>query len=100
MAVPLSFSVIIGKAILRDVASRAAARVIMHIDTKARIKPLPGLKAGFTSSNGGRLDFSLDSDRLALLSEGSDSVEGFSLRDEGAPRALTFAEVVDIVVNA
>lgn len=44
----------IGKAILRDVASSAAARVTIHIDKKARMKPLVGLKTGGIASRGGR----------------------------------------------
>ena len=42
----------IGKAILREVASRAAASVIMHIDVKASMKDFPGLKTGLASSSG------------------------------------------------
>lgn len=55
MAVPLSLSVTIGKAILREVASRAVASVIMQMEVKASIKDLPGLKAGVTSSGGAML---------------------------------------------
>ena len=42
----------IGKAILKEVASRAAASVMMHMDVKASIKDFPGLKTGFTCSTG------------------------------------------------
>ena len=52
IAVPRSFSVIMGRAILSEVASRAAARVMMQILKKARRKPLPGLKAGWKFSKG------------------------------------------------
>lgn len=44
IADPLSFWVMIGSAILRDVASKAAAKVIMQIEPKASRKALPGLK--------------------------------------------------------
>jgi len=73
IAVPLSFSVIIGSAILREVASRAAARVTIHIDAKARRNPLDGWNKGFTSSSGVRLGDTLPSDRLALSVEGCDT---------------------------
>jgi hypothetical protein len=46
MAVPLSFSVIMGRAILRDVASRAAADVTIQIEINAKRKPRPGLNGG------------------------------------------------------
>jgi hypothetical protein len=46
MAEPLSFAVMIGRAILRLVASRAAASVTIHIETKARRKLRVGLKGG------------------------------------------------------
>ena len=71
-----------GKAILRDVASIAAASVMIHIDRKASMKPLPGLNAALTSSIGGILDGSVGSDRLASSEEGRDVVEIFSLSDE------------------
>jgi len=35
-----------GSAILRDVASRAAARVMIHMEAKARRNPLVGLNMG------------------------------------------------------
>jgi len=63
IAVPRSFSVIMGKAMDKDVASRAAARVIMQILMKARRKPLPGLKAGWKFSKGAMAGASLGSER-------------------------------------
>lgn len=45
MAVPLSFVVMIGRAILRDVASSAAARVMKHIEEKARMNAVVGLNS-------------------------------------------------------
>lgn len=50
MAVPLSLSVTIGNAILREVASRAAANVTMQMDMKASMKDRAGSKTGFDSS--------------------------------------------------
>jgi hypothetical protein len=44
MAVPLSFTVIIGSAILSEVVSSAAARVIMQMEMKAKIKPFTWLE--------------------------------------------------------
>jgi hypothetical protein len=41
-----------GRAIERDVASSAAARVMMQMLMKAKRKPLPGLKAGWKFSKG------------------------------------------------
>ncbi len=64
IAVPLSFSVMIGSAILREVASRAAARVIMHIEVKARRNPLEGVKAGVTGVSAGMSVDSLSPGRL------------------------------------
>lgn len=59
IAVPLSFVVMIGRAILREVASSAAARVMRHMEEKARIKAVVGLNsmfgAGVTASG---VDFS------------------------------------------
>lgn len=52
MAVPLSAVATMGRAILRDVASSAAARVTIHIEPKARRKPRVGLKTGWTASRG------------------------------------------------
>lgn len=46
IAVPLSFSVMMGRAMERDVASRAVARVMMQMEKKARKKPRVGLKTG------------------------------------------------------
>lgn len=62
IAVPLSFSVMIGMAIERDVASRAAASVMMQMLMNAKRNPLPGLKAGWKSSNGDMAGASLESE--------------------------------------
>lgn len=53
MAVPLSFTVIIGSAILSEVASSAAASVIMQMEMKAKMKPLVSLKQWSWGSLGG-----------------------------------------------
>jgi hypothetical protein len=52
IAVPPSLTVMIGRAIDREVASSAAARVIMHIETKARTNLRVGLNSEVTSSRG------------------------------------------------
>lgn len=52
MAVPFNFSVTMGKAIESEVASRAAARVMIHIEMKAKRRPLEGLKGGAADSRG------------------------------------------------
>lgn len=46
MAVPWSLSVIVGRVMLREVASSAAARVTTQIDVKANKNALPALKEG------------------------------------------------------
>jgi hypothetical protein len=80
MAVPRSFSVMMGRAILREVASRAAARVIMQMLMKAKRKPLPGLKAGWKFSKGAMAGFGAERDRVS----GEEGVvgEGLSSRDD------------------
>lgn len=45
-----------GRAILREVASRAAASVMMQMDAKARTKDLPGVKTGVTTWTTALLD--------------------------------------------
>ena len=60
MAVPRSFSVMMGRAIERDVASSAAARVMIQMLMKAKRKPLPGLKAGWKFSKGVMAGVSLE----------------------------------------
>lgn len=78
MAVPLSFSVMIGSAMLREVASRAAATVIIQIDRKARMKLLVGLKtAGLASSKADWVE-GCSSLRLGLEVDGRES-SNFSL---------------------
>jgi hypothetical protein len=67
IAVPFSFSVMIGSAILRDVASRAAARVMIHIEVNARRNPLDGVKAGVTGSREGMSDASLSPGRARVV---------------------------------
>lgn len=83
-AVPLSFSAMIGKAILMEVASRAAASVIIHIEMNARTKFRDGLNASFSSLAGAGSEGS-DS----LLGEGwrpSNELEDFaSLMEREAP---------------
>lgn len=61
MAVPRSFSAIIGRAILREVASRAAARVMIQMLIKANKNLLPGLKAGWKFSSGAMAGASFNS---------------------------------------
>jgi hypothetical protein len=51
MAVPLSLSVITGRAIPRDGASIAAAKVTIQILWKTSMNPFLGLNAGLISSN-------------------------------------------------
>lgn len=75
MAEPRSFTVMMGRAIEREVASRAAARVMIQMLRKARIKPLPGLKAGWKFSSGAMSGVCVDSGR-------GSTGEGFSLMDE------------------
>jgi hypothetical protein len=72
-----------GSAMLREVASKAAARVMMHRLAKARLNAVPGLNSAVTFSRGGRLATSLDSD-----------VESFS---NGPPWAAVSVE--DIVTK-
>jgi hypothetical protein len=72
MAVPLSFTVTIGSAILSEVASSAAARVIMQIEMKAKMKPLVGLKTGDSSSV---VDLAFESEELPDW-EGGDNFDG------------------------
>jgi hypothetical protein len=74
IAVPFSFSVMMGSAILRDVASRAAARVMIHIEVNARRNPLDGLKAGATGSREGMCDASLSPGRLELSEDAGISI--------------------------
>ena len=52
IAVPLSLSVMMGRAMEREVASRAAAKVMIQILINASRKPLFGLKAGWKFSSG------------------------------------------------
>lgn len=52
MAVPLSFTVIMGSAMERDVASIAAASVTRQSDEKARMKAVVGLKTSNFVSRG------------------------------------------------
>jgi hypothetical protein len=76
IAEPFSFAVMIGSAILKLVASRAAARVTIHIETKARRNPRVGLK-------GGSLAFSRGSDFAVVSGSGCcEIIEPLSI-DEG-----------------
>jgi hypothetical protein len=70
IAVPFSFSVMIGSAILKEVASSAAASVMIHIEVNARRKPRDGLKAGVTCSREGRFAESLSPGKLELSNAG------------------------------
>jgi hypothetical protein len=74
IAVPFSFSVMIGSAMLKYVASSAAARVITHIDVKASRKPLDGVKAGVTLSIGCMSALSLSAWKPPLSKEDGISV--------------------------
>jgi hypothetical protein len=74
IAVPFNFSVMIGSAMLKEVASRAAARVMIHIEVNARRKPLDGLKAGATGSREGMSDASLPPERLELSEDAGISI--------------------------
>ncbi len=80
MAVPLSFSVMIGSAILREVASRAAATVIIQIDRNARMKLLVGLKAADLPSPKGGGDEGCSSLRLGFEVDGTESSNFSSLK--------------------
>jgi hypothetical protein len=87
MAVPLSFTVIIGSATLSEVVSSAAARVIMQMEMKAKMKPLLGLKTGSSGSMVGP----------AVKSEGLPDWEGGDISDDlfsalGASR-LVFLDI-------
>lgn len=79
MAEPFNFSVMIGSAILKDVASSAAARVMIQIDANANIKALPGLNSAWKSSNGGILECSLVPGNSPLLIGDCEPGDGFSL---------------------
>ena len=81
MAVPLSFSVMIGSAILREVASRAAARVMIHIEVNASRKPLEGLKTGVTALRAGMSVDSLSPGRLAASGNAGISIVFSAVRD-------------------
>lgn len=94
MAVPWSFSVMIGRAILKEEASRAAARVIMAMDRNAKRNPLLGLKAGWKFSEGAMVGASFGSGVCRISGEGGVSIEGFSSRDE---TEMLFGD--DIVVD-
>jgi hypothetical protein len=74
IAVPFNFSVMMGSAILNEVASRAAARVIIHIEVNARRKPLEGLKAGVAASREGMSIDSLSPGRVALSDDAGISI--------------------------
>jgi hypothetical protein len=82
IAVPRSFSVMTGRAMEREVASRAAARVMIQMLMKAKRKPLPGLKAGWKFSRGARAGVSRDSERDCASGEEGTAGEGFSSMDE------------------
>jgi len=72
-----------GKAILREVASRAAASVRIHIEMNAITKAKLGLNSAESSSKGARLDMSPGGDERALLFGGRVG-EGFSSTSDSA----------------
>lgn len=84
MAFPPSASVIIGRATLRDVASRAATKVIMHIVTNIIWNLHPGLKtfkafstassSSFVFAVARSVDGSID-DSATLSNEGADDAK-------------------------
>ena len=82
IAVPRSFSVMMGRAIEREVASSAAARVMIQMLMKAKRKSLPGLKAGWKFSKGARAGVSLDSERDCASGDEGITGETFSSMDE------------------
>lgn len=88
IADPLSFTVMMGNAILRDVASSAAASVMMQMEANASMNPFTGLKGAWKSSNGGITEASLAPDTLLLSTGDSGLGDGFSSIDR---------EVADIV---
>lgn len=75
----------IGRAILREVASSAAARVTMHIEPKARRKPRVGLKTGWTGSRGGRVVVSCSEGGEVSSGEGVRVVGIFSMSEMDEP---------------
>lgn len=70
----------IGRAIESDVASKAAARVMIHSERKARRNPLVGLKTGATGSRGGRFAVGFSGGIMTLDEELSvwSGLKGFS----------------------
>jgi hypothetical protein len=99
MAVPFNFSVMIGSAILKDVASRAAARVMIHIDMNARRKPLDGVNAGAAVSRGCISDVSLSAGSLPFSGEGGISAVFSAVRGSSKLEADMAVEdgIVDIL---
>ena len=75
----------IGSAILRDVASIAAASVTMHIAPNAKRNPLEGWKTGFTSSRGAVFGNSGVGGRVPFSGECGTVEDIFSSMDEAEP---------------
>lgn len=88
IADPLSLSVMIGNAILKDVASNAAASVIIQMEAKANINDFPGLNGVLKSSRGDIDESSFSPAALSLPICGSSFGEVCSLEDN---------DVVDMV---
>jgi hypothetical protein len=72
----------IGSAILKEVASIAAASVTMHIAPNAKRNPLEGWKIGFTSSIGVVFGDSEVGGRVPFLGECGNVADIFSSMDE------------------
>lgn len=96
MADPFNFSVIIGSAMLSDVASSAAANVMIQIEPKANINAVVGLNSGgvLVLSKDEQLELSLASGTMASSFGGLD---GRLVSGEGLPSIDK--DVVDMVGN-
>ena len=86
IAVPCSFWVMMGSAILRDVASRAAASVMIQREVKASISGLPALNSGVTFSRGGSTTgvLSREEDRERVGSAGVGASFSSKVSDESS----------------
>jgi len=87
IAVPFSFSVMMGSAMLKEVASRAAARVMIHIEVNASRKPLDGLKTGVTGFREGMSVDSFSSGRSALSEAAGICIVFSAVRASSKPEA-------------
>lgn len=79
IAVPFSSPVMTGRAMLRDVASSAAASVMMQIDVKARMRSLLGLKGTSCPVAVGGIVAAVLSDSKALMTPGESETSSFSV---------------------